>query len=60
LIGQKLVLVVKCPLCGKEMTKMSQSSSEAVKEELYYCERHGVMNKVIDLKGKVDQISKRA
>jgi len=39
---------------------MSQSSSEAMKEELYYCERHGVMNKMIDLKEKVDQISKHA
>jgi len=29
---------------------MSQSSSEAEKEELYYCERHGVMNKTVDLK----------
>jgi hypothetical protein len=27
---------------------------------LYYCERHGVMNKVVDLKEKVDQISKHA
>ena len=51
---------MKCPLCGKEMTKMSKSSSEAEKEELYYCERHGVMNKTVDLKEKADQISKRA
>ncbi len=52
------VLVVKCPLCGKEMSKMSQSS-DVEKETLYYCERHGVMNKGSDLKDKVDQIAKR-
>ena len=56
----KLVLVVKCPLCGKEMTKMSQGNADAQKETLYYCERHGVMNKSSDLKDKVDQITKRA
>ena len=39
---------------------MSQSSSEVEKEKLYYCERHGVMNKIVDLREKVDQISKRA
>jgi len=50
---------VKCPLCAKEMSKMSQST-DAEKETLYYCERHGVMNKNSDLKDKVDQIAKRA
>ena len=52
------VLLVKCPLCGKEMSKMSQSS-DVEKETLHYCERHGVMNKGSDLKDKVDQIAKR-
>ncbi len=28
-------------------------------ETLYYCERHGVMNKSTDLKEKADQIAKR-
>jgi len=41
------------------MSKMSQST-EVEKEMLYYCERHGVMNKSSDLKDKVDQITKRA
>ncbi|HKM77529.1 MAG TPA: hypothetical protein VJZ03_00510 [Candidatus Bathyarchaeia archaeon] len=50
---------MKCPLCGKEMSKMSQST-DVEKEMLYYCERHGVMNKGSDLKDKVDQIAKRA
>jgi len=41
------------------MSKMSQST-DAEKESLFYCERHGVMNKSSDLKDKVDQIAKRA
>ena len=52
------VHVVKCPLCGKEMSNMSQSTY-VEKEILYYCERHGVMNKSSDLKDKADQIAKR-
>jgi hypothetical protein len=52
-------------MCGKEMTRMNETAGGAVdpaqrKEVLYYCERHGVMNKGSDLKEKADQIAKRA
>jgi predicted nucleic acid-binding Zn ribbon protein len=50
---------MKCPLCGKVMTMMNQKTSDSAKEVLYYCERHGVMNKSSDLKEKADQIAKR-
>jgi hypothetical protein len=49
------------------MTKMSEASASSSSTEpsregemLYYCERHGVMNKSIDLREKADQISKKA
>jgi hypothetical protein len=29
-------------------------------ETIYFCEQHGAMNKLTDLKEKADQISKRA
>jgi hypothetical protein len=29
-------------------------------EPIYFCEQHGAMNKLTDLKEKTDQISKRA
>jgi len=37
---------------------MNQNTKPEV--SLFYCERHGVMNKPSDLKGKADQIAKRA
>ncbi len=56
---------MKCPMCGKAMTRMEdprarQSPNELAEraESLYYCERHGVMNKPGDLKEKADQIAK--
>jgi transposase-like protein len=56
---------LKCPLCGKEMTRMSESTADSSQplrkaEALFYCEQHGVMNKSTDLKEKADQIAKRA
>ena len=57
---------MKCPLCGKEMTRMNESPAETLstmpirKETLHFCEKHGVMNKSTDLKEKVDQIAKKA
>jgi hypothetical protein len=58
---------LKCPLCGKEMTPMSESPAvdsptlpRPKREPLYYCGQHGVMNKSTDLKEKVDQVSKKA
>lgn len=57
---------MKCPLCGKDMTAMDGTATEPSPNEpasrqelLYYCERHGVMNKSTDLKEKADQIAKR-
>ena len=54
---------LKCPLCGKEMTRMvapvvnsSPEGRSDVQEVLHYCEKHGVMNKSSDLKEQVDQI----
>jgi len=47
------------------MSAMSQSapkfSGEAIDEQelVYFCEQHGVMNKLTDLKEKVDHIAKR-
>ena len=51
---------MKCPLCGKDMTKMSESAAEAQgrKDEIYYCDRHGVLNKGSDLKEKADKMTK--
>jgi predicted RNA-binding Zn-ribbon protein involved in translation (DUF1610 family) len=57
---------MKCPLCGKGMTQMSESSSNfsptetsRKQEALYYCEQHGVMNRSTDLKHKADQIARK-
>jgi len=58
---------LKCPLCGKEMTPMSESPAvdsprlpTLRQESLYFCGQHGVMNKSTDLKDKADKIAKRA
>ena len=52
---------MKCPLCGKDMTKMSESAAESHggKDEIYYCDRHGVLNKGSDLKEKADKMAKQ-
>jgi hypothetical protein len=55
---------MKCPLCGKEMTRMNETMENVAepalkKEVLYYCERHGVINKATDLKEKADQIARQ-
>ncbi|HXY83726.1 MAG TPA: hypothetical protein VEH56_08370 [Candidatus Saccharimonadales bacterium] len=41
---------------------MSESTTRSPerKEGIYYCERHGVMNKGSDLKEKADQMARRA
>ena len=55
---------MKCPLCGKPMSTINESAprldSDAAKEAIFFCEQHGPMNKISDLKEKADQISKRA
>jgi hypothetical protein len=48
------------------MSGMSQNapafSGEAMNQQelVYFCEQHGVMNKLTDLKEKADHIAKRA
>jgi hypothetical protein len=37
----------------------SPSEYSGKPETLYYCEKHGVMNKTIDLVERVDQIARR-
>ena len=62
----KAILALKCPFCSKEMTQMIGATSgqwgqsQTRNETLYYCEKHGVMNKSTDLKEKVDQITRKA
>jgi len=36
------------------------SEQSQTKEVIYFCEQHGPMNKLTDLKEKTDQISKKA
>jgi hypothetical protein len=40
-------------------TEYSRADLRSKQETLYYCKEHGVMNKSIDLKEKVDQIAGR-
>jgi len=40
-------------------TEYSSAHQPRNQEILYYCKEHGVMNKAIDLKEKVDQIAGR-
>jgi hypothetical protein len=42
-----------------ESTHKYPEPSQA-KEIIYFCEQHGAMNKLTDLKDKADQISKKA
>jgi len=56
---------LKCPLCGKPMSTINENASKypeesQTKEAIYFCEQHGPMNKLTDLKEKTDQISKKA
>jgi len=47
------------------MTTVNESTPKYLdaaqsRETIYYCEQHGPMNKMTDLKEKADQISKKA
>lgn len=47
------------------MSTVNESASKypeqaPTKEVIYFCEQHGAMNKLTDLKEKTDQISKKA
>ncbi|HXZ90033.1 MAG TPA: hypothetical protein VEG61_03125 [Candidatus Dormibacteraeota bacterium] len=55
---------MKCPLCGKPMSTMSENAPSYVddgkmNEPIYFCEQHGPMNKLTDIKEKADEISKK-
>jgi len=61
----RLVYVLKCPLCGKKMSSTREGSADSSaegagrQESIYYCEQHGAMNKLTDLKDKADQVAKK-
>jgi hypothetical protein len=47
------------------MSTMNENTSKYVEdiranEPIYFCEQHGPMNKLTDIKEKADQISKKA
>ncbi len=50
---------MRCPLCGREMTKLAGSHVKRVKELVYYCEKHGLLNKAGDMRGKASEIAKK-
>jgi len=56
------VYALKCPLCGKKMSSRRETTDEGVdKQELiYFCDQHGAMNKLPDLKEKADQVANKA
>jgi len=60
------VYALKCPLCGKKMAGMKEDATNFLgegldKQELiYFCDQHGAMNKLTDLKDKVDQVANKA
>jgi len=53
---------LKCPLCGKKMTSRRETADEGVdrQELIYFCDQHGAMNKLPDLKEKADQVANKA
>ena len=50
---------MRCPLCGREMTKLAGSHVKRVRELVYYCEKHGLLNKAGDMRGKASEIAKK-
>jgi len=60
------VYALKCPLCGKKMSGMRESavdySGEGMDKQdlIYFCDQHGAMNKLTDLKDKADQVANKA
>jgi hypothetical protein len=45
---------------GENGPKLTTDTQPDNRELIYFCERHGVMNKPTDLKDKADQIAKKA
>jgi len=60
------IYALKCPVCGKKMAGMRENaadySGEGIdKQELiYFCDQHGAMNKLTNLKDKADQVANKA
>jgi len=42
------------------MTKLAGSDARKVRQLVYYCEKHGVLNKSADVKGKASEIAKNS
>lgn len=42
------------------MTKLTGSDARRVRELVYYCEKHGVLNKSADVKGKTSETAKNS
>jgi hypothetical protein len=40
------------------MTRLAGSDAKKVSQIVYYCEKHGVLNKTADVKGKASEIAK--
>jgi len=40
------------------MTRLAGSDAKKVNEIVYYCEKHGILNKTADVKGKASEIAK--
>lgn len=36
---------MRCPLCGREMTWLKGPEKRRVSELIYYCEKHGILNR---------------
>jgi hypothetical protein len=58
---------MNCPLCGRPMTrveglapKVSEDEIKGKRETVFFCERHGVLNKAGSVKEKVSEVERRA
>jgi len=40
------------------MTRLAGSDARKVSEIVFYCEKHGILNKTADAKGKASEIAK--
>jgi hypothetical protein len=40
------------------MTRLAGSNRRKVSEIVFYCEKHGILNKTADVKGKASEIAK--
>jgi hypothetical protein len=49
---------MRCPLCGREMTKLGGPDVKKVSQPVYYCDKHGLLNKSLDAKAKTTENAK--